>query len=328
MKPLRKPLQGFGQSGGPEGVPGAVFIHVLTAGHRLSEREGENPEILKNHRKEAAVFLIVVFADVNAVEPDAALRHIVQTAEKLDEGGFAGAVFADDGNPVPDQKLQIQIPDHIFLRAGIAEGHIFKFHGKAVILPFFHGKGSFIAFSARFHKPHIVAAVAGVVFGRGQRAHQLRKGRGHPDDAGGAGDHFARSDEPICGAQGGEHIDQKACERGNGPLDGLTRRGQPGFAISFHFHPADGFLRFFADQFLLLVDPQILLPFRAGENSHAVIQKIFILRPFFMETFDLLPEGKIRPVADQDHCGDQKKQQEGGGGGTEEGSEASRIPWA
>ena len=47
-----------------------------------------------------------------------------------------------------------------------------------------------------------------------------------------------------------------------------------------------------------------------------------------METFDLLPEGKIRPVADQDHCGDQKKQQEGGGGGTEEGSEASRIPWA
>ena len=91
MKPLRKPLQGFGQSGGPEGVPGAVFIHVLTAGHRLSEREGENPEILKNHRKEAAVFLIVVFADVNAVEPDAALRHIVQTAEKLDEGGFAGA---------------------------------------------------------------------------------------------------------------------------------------------------------------------------------------------------------------------------------------------
>ena len=324
MKSLRKPFQSFGQPCGPESVPGAVFIHVFTAGDRLSEREGENPEILKDHRKEAAVFLIVVFADVNAVEPDAAFCHIVQAAEKLDKGGFTGTVSADDGNPVPDQKLQIQIPDYIFLRAGIAEGHIFKFYGKAVVLPFFHGKGSLVALSARFHEPHIVAAVAGVVFEGGQRTHQLRKGRGHPDDAGGAGNHLARSDEPVCGAQGGKHIDQKASERGNGPFDRFSRGCQPGFAISFPFHPADGFLRCFPDQLLLLIDPQILLPFRAGENSHAVIQKIFILRPFFMETFDLLPEGKIRPVADQNHCGDQKKQQEGGGDGTKESIQASQ----
>ena len=126
-------------------------IPVITGGTRLcrrhvfAERDGQEREILKDHREDGQVLFVFVLSNVDPVEEDLPLRRIVQTAEQLDKGCFAGAVLSDHRHPFADPKYHGQMPQRPILRAGIAEGYVPELHFVVHVSafaenPLFHGK--------------------------------------------------------------------------------------------------------------------------------------------------------------------------------------------
>ena len=116
---------------------GTVVFHARA--HILPQREGEQPEILEYHGEERLIFLIAVFADVDAVERDYALGGVVQAAEQLDHGGFAAAIPAHHGHALAHAQREVQILQRVVLRAGIAEGYVVKGDLEFIVEALFHG---------------------------------------------------------------------------------------------------------------------------------------------------------------------------------------------
>ena len=117
---------------------GTVVFHARA--HILPQREGEQPEILEYHGEERLIFLIAVFADVDAVERDCALGGVVQAAEQLDHGGFAAAIPAHHGHALAHAQREVQILQRVVLRAGIAEGYVVKGDLEFIVEALFHGQ--------------------------------------------------------------------------------------------------------------------------------------------------------------------------------------------
>ena len=89
-------LDSLGQGGQP--LAEARFLQaadhlsgIVLLSHRyvLRQREGEETEILENHRENREVIAVAVLADVRAVEQNLSLGGVIETAEQLDKGGLA-----------------------------------------------------------------------------------------------------------------------------------------------------------------------------------------------------------------------------------------------
>ena len=101
---------------------------VLHGGrHVLAEGEGEQLKVLKHDREQRDVLVVVVLADVDAVEQDRALGGVVEAAEQLDERRLARAVFADDREPLADAELHRDMAQRVVLGAGVAERNVAEF---------------------------------------------------------------------------------------------------------------------------------------------------------------------------------------------------------
>ncbi len=66
-------------------------------------------EVLKNDADIAAQYTQVVFAQIHAIEQDAAFVRIVETRQKFDERRLAGAVFAHQGQHLAGFEREAQM---------------------------------------------------------------------------------------------------------------------------------------------------------------------------------------------------------------------------
>ena len=64
-------------------------------------------EVLENHANLLPETLEIVFAQVASIEKDLTFGGIVQAGEQLDDGGFALAVFFDDGDALGRSEFEI-----------------------------------------------------------------------------------------------------------------------------------------------------------------------------------------------------------------------------
>ena len=103
----------------------------------MPERECKQAEILKYHRKHRHILVVIVFADIYAVEEYLALGRIVKTAEELDEGRFSAAVHADDGKLFAYPEFQADVPQSIAPGVRVFERNIAEFDVILIVVPLF-----------------------------------------------------------------------------------------------------------------------------------------------------------------------------------------------
>src|SRR5579862_8555436 len=80
--------------------------------------------VLKNDADFAVQIVEVVLAQIHAVEQNAAGSRLVQSRKKLDQRGFALAVFAHDGDSFAGLDAEVQAIDHVAPGLGIGEGNV------------------------------------------------------------------------------------------------------------------------------------------------------------------------------------------------------------
>ena len=83
-------------------------------------------EILEDDAHVAAQRVEIVFAQVVAIEQDAAFDRIVEPGEKLHQGGLAGAVLADQCEHLAGVKRKAEMAHRPSLGAGIAEPDVLE----------------------------------------------------------------------------------------------------------------------------------------------------------------------------------------------------------
>jgi hypothetical protein len=66
------------------------------ASHVGLQSEGHRPDVLEEGADERHIVIDVEFLDIDAVEQDLAACRLVESAKKLDQSGFAGAVIANE----------------------------------------------------------------------------------------------------------------------------------------------------------------------------------------------------------------------------------------
>src|SRR3954469_843049 len=94
---------GGGEGLHDRGIGGACGCDVI------AERQFEFGEILEDGGDTRAPSVEIEVAEMDAVDSERALLRIVKTAEQFGEGGFAGAVLADDSNRRACGNRQIEI---------------------------------------------------------------------------------------------------------------------------------------------------------------------------------------------------------------------------
>ena len=132
VEPLRKFVRAKLES--RVGKAALCFLPVVLhgPGHVLAQRQGGEPEVLKDHREQRDVVVVAVFPDVDAVQKDLALGGVIQPAQQLDECGLAAAVRADDRKAAADAERDVHVAQRPRVAAGIAERHVPELH---LILP-------------------------------------------------------------------------------------------------------------------------------------------------------------------------------------------------
>ena len=312
MKSPLHHLRPVRQSRPVQGVPYPFFIGVSASRDVLSHFKGKDPKILKDHGKQVVIGIRVIFPDVRAVHPDAALRRLVQPAEELDEGGLSGAVFPDDRQLPSRIKAEVQVMKHLLFASGIAEGNVVEFHMKPSFLPLLRLFSPLCLLPFQLPEPHIVMTVGRVGADGRDHLHQIRQSLGHLDDARRIGHHASDGDQPKEGAQAREQIDQKADQRCGGAAQELSPGRQGGFRIHLLLHPPGRLVRLPADQLLLSVQPQILLPLCGLKDSHIVLQQAFVRRPLLMSVPDPFSVADIHPEAEIYQPRDHSEQKQAG----------------
>ena len=71
---------------------------ILTGRYILAQSERKQPEILEDKGEEVQILIIIIFADIGAVQQDLSFCRVIQAAQQFYESGFARAVR-------PDQRL-------------------------------------------------------------------------------------------------------------------------------------------------------------------------------------------------------------------------------
>lgn len=90
------------------------------------------------------IVVVPVLSDVDAVEQNLSFLRVIQSAEQLDEGRFAGTVLSDHCHALSNPKAQADVMQRPLLRAGVAEGNIAKLHLIFAVGAFFGGQGALV----------------------------------------------------------------------------------------------------------------------------------------------------------------------------------------
>ena len=91
---------------------------VLTGGHF------EAHEVLEDDADVAVEIFEGVVAEVDAVEEDLAFGGIVEARNEFDDGGFALAVFADEGDALAGGEGEVEVFEDGAIGAGVGEGDV------------------------------------------------------------------------------------------------------------------------------------------------------------------------------------------------------------
>ena len=110
----------------------------------MPQRLPQQLKILKDDREDGLVLVVVVFADVDAVEQDDPLGGVVQAAQQFDKGGLAAAVFPDDGQPLPHPEPKADVPQRPGVGAGVAEADVAELHIIVAVAALFHAQGPLV----------------------------------------------------------------------------------------------------------------------------------------------------------------------------------------
>ena len=102
----------------------------------LPDRCREYISILKHDPQLTAQTVLVQLADIAAIYGDYAIINLIEAGEEIDNGGFAGACRADEGNGLawPGGKRNVPQNRDVFL---ITEGHMVKSYLAIHIVRFF-----------------------------------------------------------------------------------------------------------------------------------------------------------------------------------------------
>ena len=190
-------------------------VVIGAARHIFSQRLGQELEVLEHHGENLHIVLIIILADVNAVQEDFSLLGVVQAAQELNKGGLSAAVFPDDGQPPADLELHGHVFQRPVLPAGVAEGHVAELHlvlpvgallrGQAALI---HGVGDIQELEGGIQKFRIGFQNA---HQPGQLKNASRHGGGRAHILG----HAAHVKRAAPGLQAGKHVHKAGDQRHN-----------------------------------------------------------------------------------------------------------------
>ena len=157
-----------------------AFRHPLPVGRHargdiLLQRRGKEFEVLEYDRKKVHVLVVVVFADVDAVQEDLALLRVVKAAQELDHRRFAAAVAPDHGQPLADVELEAHVAQRPLLHAGVAEAHMPEFQLQLVVVALLHRQRALVLDVGRGEEVHILLHILAVEPELRRLVHELRE---------------------------------------------------------------------------------------------------------------------------------------------------------
>src|SRR6478735_5195878 len=83
-------------------------------------------EVLEQNAEALAQLLRIPSRQIAPIEHDAPLAGLVQPGQELDEGGFSGAIFADQGDAVTGSNRQIDVAQGPIFFAWVMKAHVFE----------------------------------------------------------------------------------------------------------------------------------------------------------------------------------------------------------
>ena len=117
---------GLGGFGGGDRLLGRAFGHAVD--EVLPNRAAEQERLLEDATDVATKVVRREAADVDAVDEDAAFADVVESAEQIDERGFAAAALADDADGFAGADFEVDIAED-GLVTFVAEGDVFEADG-------------------------------------------------------------------------------------------------------------------------------------------------------------------------------------------------------
>ena len=121
-----------------------ITIIMHTACNISTQRLTNKLKVLEYYREDIHVITITILTNVDAVEEDLAFLWIVQTAQQLNKGSLAAAVFANNSKPLTDLELHADIFQCVSFSAGILEGDILELYLILPICPLLCGVTSLV----------------------------------------------------------------------------------------------------------------------------------------------------------------------------------------
>ena len=136
----------------------------------LQDSSGEQESFLQNDTNLGMETFCLNIADVNAVDSNTALIHVVEAHDQVDQGGFAGAGSTYQTNHFTGLYFKIDVLQYRFI-GFITKGYIFKGKGTFNLVIFAFG---FIS-NLRFFVQYVVNTVQA-----GDHLHDGTRQVGHP----------------------------------------------------------------------------------------------------------------------------------------------------
>ena len=199
--------------------------------------------------------------------------------------------------------------EHLLSGTGIGKGNMVKLHMETSVRPLYRKLFPFLFSASQLSEAHIIMAVCPMGADRRDHAHQIRHRFRHLDNSRRIGHHASNGNQSEPGAKPREQINQQADQRCSRPPHHFLFCHKGAFRIHLRLHPAARLVRLLLYQFLLAVQPQILLPFTGFKDPHIVFQQAFVRRPFFMGLPDPLSIPDIHPEAEIYQSHNHRKQQ-------------------
>ena len=232
------------------------------ARHIFSQRLGQELEVLKHHGENLHIVLIVILADVDAVQENFSLLRVVQAAQKLNKGGLAAAVFANDCQPLADLELHGHIFQCPVLPAGVAERHVAELHLVLPVRALFRGQAALIHGIGDIQKLEGCVQIIRVGFQGTELRSQLENAARHGGGRAHILGHAAHVKRAAPRLQAGEHVDKAGDQRHNTRTKGRigadrAKRKPPEHAFCAKGHITVPVCR---HQILLIVHPDIRAP--------------------------------------------------------------------
>src|SRR5690606_1513123 len=123
---------------------GSGFFYIIQLepgvheGEILEDRTRKEKDILEHNGQVRSQVVELVIPDIPAIDSDAAIVHIIESVEQVDDSRFAGAGTADDGEGLAGPELKAELVEH-FIFSIVGKIHLIELY---IALHFFGGEAS------------------------------------------------------------------------------------------------------------------------------------------------------------------------------------------